>query len=102
MRAHDPSDHLTKIAAVAPGGDRPQWYKFLARIFSQNAELIAYLQRVLGYSLIGSQREHSMFFGRGTGGNGKSKLIECVAGIMGGLPGRPELRPPGVAGRGFF
>jgi putative DNA primase/helicase len=38
---------------------------------------------VLGYSLTGSQREHAMFFGYGTGGNGKSVLIDAVAGIMG-------------------
>jgi putative DNA primase/helicase len=84
MRAHDPRAHLTKITTVAPGGDCPLWLAFLARIFEGNTELIDYLQRVFGYGLTGSQREHAMFFGYGTGGNGKSVTVDTVAGIMGG------------------
>jgi putative DNA primase/helicase len=34
-----------------------------------DAELVAYLQRVLGYALTGVTREHALFFGYGTGGS---------------------------------
>jgi putative DNA primase/helicase len=82
MRGHRPEDHLTKITAVAPSGDCPLWLAFLDRIFGGNTELIGYVQRMLGYSLTGSTREQAMFFGYGTGGNGKSVLIDTVAGIL--------------------
>jgi putative DNA primase/helicase len=83
MRAHDPGDHMTRIAAVAPGGHCPLWLGFLDRILGSDADLIAYVQRLLGYALTGSQREHAMFFAYGPGGNGKSVLIDTVAGILG-------------------
>ena len=46
-------------------------------------QLIGYVQRVLGYALTGSTSEQALFFGYGTGANGKSVLIETVSGIMG-------------------
>jgi putative DNA primase/helicase len=42
-----------------------------------------YLQRIIGYALTGSTREHAMFFFHGTGANGKSVLVSTVAGLMG-------------------
>jgi putative DNA primase/helicase len=41
------------------------------------------VRRVLGYGLTGLTREHALFFGHGTGANGKSVLLSTVAGIMG-------------------
>jgi putative DNA primase/helicase len=82
-RAHRPNDHLTKITAVGAGGQCPRWLAFLRRIFNGNAELVQYMQRVLGYCLTGCTQEHAMFFGYGTGSNGKSVLIDTVAGILG-------------------
>jgi putative DNA primase/helicase len=38
---------------------------------------------VLGYGLTGLTREHALFFGYGTGANGKSVLLSTVAGILG-------------------
>ena len=82
-RRHDPGDHMTKIAAVGPGGDCPRFLAFLDRILGGDAELVAYIRRVLGYGLTGLTREHALFFGYGTGANGKSVLLSTVAGIMG-------------------
>ena len=83
IRAHQPTDYMTKITAVAPNGACPLWRKFLNRIFAGDAELIAFVQRVAGYTLTGSTREHAMFFGFGTGANGKSVLINTISGILG-------------------
>jgi putative DNA primase/helicase len=83
MREHRPGDHLTKITAVAPSDGCPLWLKFLDRIFGSDADLVAYVQRMLGYSLTGCTQEHAMFFGYGTGSNGKSVLLDTVAGIFG-------------------
>ncbi|MFZ0210885.1 MAG: phage/plasmid primase, P4 family, partial [Roseiarcus sp.] len=82
-RQHRHDDHMTKIAAVGPGGDCPRFLAFLDRILGGDAELAAYIRRVLGYGLTGLTREHALFFGYGTGANGKSVLLSTVAGIMG-------------------
>ena len=85
VQAHSPDDHATKITGTAPADDAdcPRWLGFLNRIFAGNQELVAYMQRVFGYGLTGSTKEQAMFFAFGTGGNGKSVLLDTVAGIMG-------------------
>lgn len=83
VRPHSPTDYLTKIATVAPGGECPRWLRFLAEITQNDAELIEYLQRFIGYSLTGSIREHAFAFLWGPGGNGKSVLLGTVAGLLG-------------------
>ena len=45
---------------------------YLKQIFNGDAELIAFVQRMAGYSLTGSTQEHALFFLYGTGANGKS------------------------------
>jgi putative DNA primase/helicase len=82
-RPHIPEDYFTKITAVGPRGDCPQFLAFLSRIAGGDSDLIGYLQRVLGYGLTGLTREHALFFGYGTGANGKSVLLSTVAGILG-------------------
>jgi putative DNA primase/helicase len=82
-RPHIPEDYITKITAVAPKGDCPRFLAFLDRITGGDSELVSYIQRVLGYGLTGLTREHALFFGYGTGANGKSVLLSTVAGILG-------------------
>ena len=81
-RPHIPEDYFTKITAVGPQGGCPRFLAFLDRITGGDAELVAYLRRVLGYGLTGLTREHALFFGYGTGANGKSVLLSTVAGIL--------------------
>jgi putative DNA primase/helicase len=83
MRAHRADDYMTKVTAVGPTGACPIFLKFLDRITGSDPELIAYLRRVLGYALTGATRDHALFFGYGTGANGKSVLLSTVAGILG-------------------
>jgi putative DNA primase/helicase len=82
-RAHCPGDYITKTTAVAPGGDCPRFRKFLAEITDRNEELQSFLQRLLGYSLTGSIREHALAFFYGLGANGKSVLIITISGTIG-------------------
>jgi putative DNA primase/helicase len=81
-RRHNPDDHMTKIAAVGPGGSCPRFLAFLARITGEDEALQAYIGRMLGYALTGDTREHALFFAYGTGANGKSVLLSTVSGIM--------------------
>jgi putative DNA primase/helicase len=83
LRAHRPGDYQTKITATGPGDGCPRFLSFLDRITGGDADLLAYLRRVFGYGLTGLTREHALFFGYGTGANGKSVLLSTVAGILG-------------------
>jgi putative DNA primase/helicase len=83
MRPHRAEDFMTKITAIAPGGECPLFLAFLDRITRSDREIVAYLQRVFGYALTGLTREHALFFAYGTGANGKSVLLSTVAGILG-------------------
>jgi putative DNA primase/helicase len=82
-RSHRAEDYITKITAVGLRGDCPRFLAFLDRITGGDNELVSYLQRLLGYGLTGLTREHALFFGYGTGANGKSVLLSTVAGILG-------------------
>jgi putative DNA primase/helicase len=80
-----PSDSLkycTKSTSVAPGGDCQLWRQFLRQVTNGDDDLVSYLQRVVGYILTGSTREHALFFLFGSGANGKSVTINTVTGIL--------------------
>ena len=86
LRPALPGDYITKIAAVCPaaiGTPTPLWTKFLKRITENNDELIAYLQRFVGYALTGSIEEHAFAFGHGVGANGKGVFVGAVQGVLG-------------------
>ena len=82
LRPHDPDDYMTKIAAVSPGGGCPLWLGFLNTVLHGSADLIAYVQRMAGYALTGSIKEHALFFAYGTGGNGKGVALNTLTGIL--------------------
>jgi putative DNA primase/helicase len=85
MRAPWEKDYITRVTATEPDAmcPYPLWCLFLSRIFNGDVALIAYVQRVLGYALTGSTKEQALFFGYGTGANGKSVLLDTITGIMG-------------------
>jgi putative DNA primase/helicase len=83
VRAAERKNYMTKITAVAPGGECRLFRSFLSRITAGNEELQRYLQRMCGYILTGVTREEAMFFLYGTGANGKSKFLGAIAGLMG-------------------
>jgi putative DNA primase/helicase len=82
MRLHKPEDYMTKITAVAPEGACPMWLAFLKRITGDDGALQQFLQRLCGYALTGSNREHALFFLHGTGANGKSVFVNTVSGLL--------------------
>jgi putative DNA primase/helicase len=76
-------DYMTKITAASPGGSCQKWQAFLARITGGDVGLQRFLQRMCGYALTGSIREHALFFLYGTGANGKSVFLNTLSGILG-------------------
>lgn len=83
LRRHHPSDHMTRIAAITPGGACAIWRDFLHRVTGGDLELQAFLQRMAGYMLTGDTSAHALFFAYGTGANGKSVFADALSGILG-------------------
>lgn len=84
MRERRSDDLFTKATTVAPSDrpDCPRWRKFIAEITLDDADLAAFLQRAIGYSLTGDIQEHGFFFLHGPGCNGKGVLLGTVADIL--------------------
>ena len=85
IRPHRPEDYMTKSTAVSPappGTEAPMWLRFLDRIFEADQEVIASLQRYVGYCLTGSTQEHKIAFLHGVGRNGKSVFLNTTSRIM--------------------
>jgi len=78
-------DYITKWAPVTfdPTAQCPVFLQFLREIMGENEELVAYLQRVLGYALTGDTSEQRTFFLYGTGANGKSTLQGVYKALLG-------------------
>lgn len=70
-------------AAYEPDAPCPRWHQFLQEIFSGDAELIAYIQRAVGYCLTGDTREQKMFLCHGLGANGKSVFLDVLIALFG-------------------
>jgi P4 family phage/plasmid primase-like protien len=85
LRPSDPADGITKRTAVTPAETAhcPLWLDFLEQTFGGDAGTIRFVQQFTGYSLTGDVREHALAFGSGSGGNGKSVLVNTASGIMG-------------------
>lgn len=59
------------------------WLSFLERIFAGDSEMISFVQRAIGYSLTGLISEQVLFLAHGFGANGKSVLLNVIAGLLG-------------------
>lgn len=81
----DPHKLHTRSTSVAPDFDMPTplWEAFLGDTFNHDTELIAFVQRLLGISVIGQALEQILPFAHGAGANGKSTLIETVMSVLG-------------------
>ena len=61
----------------------PNFEGFLQGIFENDQDLIAYVQRAIGYSLTGSTAEQCLFILIGDGANGKSTFINVINKMLG-------------------
>lgn len=84
LKAHDPVDHISKLAPVEydPDAEAPTWEAFLERVLPSEA-LRRFVQRAIGYSLLGETTEEVLFFLYGTGANGKSTFINTILEALG-------------------
>lgn len=85
LRSHRANDFLTKRTQVHCDLNAvcPRWRRFLQEIFPDDAQIIDFLQRALGYSLTGDVSEQVFFILYGEGANGKSTFITLISQILG-------------------
>jgi putative DNA primase/helicase len=78
MRPHDPADRITKMAGCGladnPGEVFP---RFLEEVLPDR-EVREFVQRLIGYAMLGKTPEHILPIFTGTGRNGKSTLLNAV------------------------
>lgn len=81
----DPADRITKSTGVAPAdvADCPQFLTFLDQTFKGDAGVVRFNQQFLGYSLTADISEHALYFGVGSGLNGKGVLANVVQNVLG-------------------
>lgn len=87
-------------ASYTPEAACPAWLRFLDDVFMGNAELIASVQRLLGYTLTGSNTEEKLMVCYGHGSNGKSVYHNIISRIMAdyakGAPADILVQKPGM------
>ena len=80
----DPARMITTVSKVIydPEAKCPLWERFIDQIFGGDAELIAYIKRMIGYCLTGMTSEQCIFFFYGGGRNGKSTFINLIQALL--------------------
>ena len=80
-----PSMLVTKSGDVAydPDATCPKWHRFLEDVTAGDKDLQEFLQRYVGYSMIGGNPEQKIFFLYGSGANGKSTFLRTVQRLFG-------------------
>lgn len=82
---HDRAALCSKLANVCydSAATCDTWDRFLDTVFAGDAELIAYVQRAVGYALTCEVSEQCVFVLHGTGANGKTTFIEALTRVLG-------------------
>lgn len=95
LQRHSATDYISKLIKYkyVENAPCPFWLDTINKIFDGDAELIEYVQTMLGASVIGTQDARKLFIAHGpTGKNGKSTLFETLADILGNYADRAELK----------
>lgn len=81
---HRPGDLITKLAPVAfdPKAKAVTFDRFIEEVMPDE-EIRRFLQRYMGYCLLGLTIEHCLLFFHGSGRNGKSTFAELFTDLLG-------------------
>lgn len=84
-----PLDRISLRSPVPfdPYATAPRWERFLMEVFRDDAPLVAWLRRMIGYTLTGDISEHAFVVCFGAGSNGKSTLFTLLGHILGDYGG---------------
>ena len=87
-RDHSSEDYITKITSAAPGSEGENlWQDSLNTIFCGDAELIDYVQQIVGMAAVGRVYMESLVIAYGEGRNGKSTFWNTIARVLGTYSG---------------
>lgn len=85
---HDPLNYITKQTAVDPGGEGVEiWKDALETFFCGDADLMEYVQEIVGLSAIGKVYVEALIIAYGEGRNGKSTFWNVIARVLGSYSG---------------
>lgn len=83
VQPHDRDQHLTMVTPTGMGDKGSElWTSFLERV-QPDADVRAFLKRLMGSSLIGEIREHVMPIHNGEGANGKGAFRSAILHALG-------------------
>lgn len=86
---HDPRDLITKITECSPGNEGRQiWEDALQLFFCGDADLINYVQLVVGLAAIGKVYMEFLIIAFGGGANGKSTFWNIISRVLGSYSGK--------------
>jgi P4 family phage/plasmid primase-like protien len=68
-----------------PSAQAPRFWALLSRMCGDVPEVAEYVLKLLGYSLLGDNREQKIIFIAGPTGSGKSQLLRVVSEVLGPL-----------------
>lgn len=96
LASHRRDDLITQICPIEydPAATCPLWDSTLQLFFDKDQPLIDYWQRLCGYCLVGTVRDHIMPIAYGTGANGKSTILGALLALFGtdyGMKCPPDL-----------
>lgn len=85
IRPGQQEDMISRILSVShdPAAIAPMWETFIYEIMGGDPEMIAYLQRIIGYTMTGSTVEQVFFVFHGLGANGKSTFLSLLGDLFG-------------------
>lgn len=86
--APTPTDLITKQTRFAPGDEGMDiWLAALDTFFCGDAELIEYVQKIMGIATIGEVFIEALIIAWGSGKNGKSSFFNSIAYVLGSYSG---------------
>jgi putative DNA primase/helicase len=85
LHPHEQADLISKIVQIEYDSKAKckRWLQFLNEVFINDADLVSFARRMIGYCLTGDTREESVFILLGKGSCGKSKFTEVLRYILG-------------------
>jgi putative DNA primase/helicase len=85
LRPHARGDLASNIADIEFDSKATSdlWIEFLLKILDRDEELYSYVQRLVGYLLVGDTSEQSLHFLYGLGANGKTVFCEVLIRLLG-------------------
>lgn len=84
LQPHDRTHMMTRIVGANhdPEAQCPQWTRFMEQVLPDPA-VRAYVQRAVGYSLLGKADQRAFFIVYGPSGTGKSQFLSTLEHVLG-------------------